>query len=164
MLLLIAERVLSHGPAPLHRAALRLAHRVRRHWWRLRRPDIHGCRVLALDADGRVLLVRHSYGSANWMPPGGGMKPREDPLIAATREFREEIGIALIAPRVVATTHDDLHGAGNVSYIVAGSCQGEPRPDGREILEARFFAPGDWPEAMSEGLKVKISEWLKKEG
>ena len=161
MLLLMVERVLGLAPAPVHRLALRLAHRVRRRWWRLRRPVLHGCRVLGLDAQGRVLLVRHSYGSANWMPPGGGMKPGEDPLIAAMREFREEIGIELLAPRLVATTHDDLHGAGNVSYIVAGSCAGAPRPDGREIVEARFFAPEAWPEAMSEGLKVAMVGWLQ---
>jgi 8-oxo-dGTP pyrophosphatase MutT (NUDIX family) len=161
MLLLIAEKALGFAPAPVHRIALRLAHRVRKLWWRWRKPDIHGCRVLGIDDQGRVLLVRHSYGSANWMPPGGGMKPGEDPLIAAAREFGEEIGIVLVNPRVVASTHDDLHGAGNVSYIVAGSCSGAPRPDGREILEARFFAPDAWPDAMSEGLKVKIGEWLK---
>lgn len=162
MLLLIAERVLGLCPAPVHRVALRLAHRIRRRWWRLRKPVLQGCRVLGIDPSGRVLLVRHSYGSANWMPPGGGVKPGEDPLIAAAREFREEIGIDLMTPYLVASTHDDLHGAGNVSYIVMGACSGVPSPDGREIVEARFFVPGEWPEAMTEGLKEKMGEWLKK--
>lgn len=161
MLLLIAERVLGYAPAPLHRLALRIAHRIRRHWWRIRKPTIRGCRVLGIDPQGRVLLVRHSYGSPNWMPPGGGVKPAEDPLIAATREFGEEIGIPLIAPRLIAATHDDLHGAGNVSYIVMGTCSGSPAPDGREIVEARFFTPGDWPSPMSEGLKGSMMAWLK---
>lgn len=164
MLLLMAERVLALAPAPLHRVALRIAHRVRRQWWRLRRPTIHGCRVLGLDEQGRVLLVRHSYGSGNWMPPGGGLKPGEDPLLAAAREFREEIGIKLDDAWLVASTHDALHGAGNVSHIVAGTCSGAPRPDGREIVEARFFMPGDWPAPMGEGLRRQMEEWLKGEG
>jgi 8-oxo-dGTP pyrophosphatase MutT (NUDIX family) len=162
MLLLIAERVLGLAPAPLHRMALRLAHKVRRRWWRLRKPAIQGCRALGLDPQGRVLLVRHSYGSGHWMPPGGGLKPGEDPLVAAAREFREEIGIELLAPRLVASTHDSLHGAGNVSHVVAGTCTGTPRPDGREIVEAQFFTPGAWPQPMGEGLKEQIMAWLQK--
>lgn len=161
MLLLMAEKVLGFAPAPLHRLALRLAHQIRRQWWRIRKPEISGCRVLGLDPQGRVLLVQHSYGSANWMPPGGGVKPGEDPLVAAAREFREEIGIALEEPRLVATTHDAFHGAANVSYIVAGRCSGTPAPDGREIVDAAFFTPGLWPSAMSEGLKQKMGEWLE---
>ncbi|WP_068094305.1 NUDIX domain-containing protein [Novosphingobium rosa] len=163
MLLLIAERLLGLAPAPLHRLALRLAHQVRRRWWRIRKPRIQGCRVLGMDAQGRVLLVRHSYGSANWMPPGGGVKQGEDPLIAAAREFEEEIGVVLEAPRLIAATHDAFHGADNVSYIVAGLCSGVPAPDGREIVAAAFFTPGDWPAAMSQGLKKQIEGWLEEE-
>jgi 8-oxo-dGTP pyrophosphatase MutT (NUDIX family) len=159
----MAERLLGLAPAPLHRAALRLAHGVRRRWWRIRKPDIHGCRVLGLNPAGQVLLVRHSYGSGNWMPPGGGLKPGEDPLIAAAREFHEEIGLVLSFPRLAATTHDTLHGAGNVSYVIVGACSGQPAPDGREIVEARFFTPGEWPGAMTEGMKGLLAEWLRKE-
>ncbi|MDE1916337.1 MAG: NUDIX domain-containing protein [Sphingomonadales bacterium] len=159
----MAERVLALAPAPFHRLALRIAHRVRRQWWRLRKPTLQGCRVLGLDQAGRVLLVRHSYGSGNWMPPGGGLKPGEDPLLAAAREFREEIGIDLGDAWLVSSTHDVLHGAGNVSYIVAGNCSATPRPDRREIIEAGFFTPGDWPEPMGEGLKRQMEEWLKVE-
>ncbi len=159
----MAERLLGLAPAPLHRFALRLAHKVRRRWWRIRKPQLQGCRVLGIDAQGRVLLVRHSYGSANWMPPGGGMKPGEDPLVAAAREFREEIGIVLEAPHLVATTHDAFHGADNVSYVVAGRCSGAPAPDGREIVAAEFFTPGEWPSAMSDWLKKQMGEWLEAE-
>lgn len=161
MLLLMAEKVLGFAPAPLHRLALRLAHQIRRQWWRIRKPVIHGCRVLALDQQGRVLLVRHSYGSGNWMPPGGGVKPGEDPLAAAAREFREEIGVVLEAPRLIAATHDAFHGADNVSYIIAGACSGAIAPDGREIVAAAFFAPGEWPEAMTDRLKESIEMWLE---
>ena len=58
-------------PAPLHRAALVVAHQVRLRWWRIRKPLLLGCRVMAFDDQGRVLLIRHSYGSGRWMLPGG---------------------------------------------------------------------------------------------
>jgi 8-oxo-dGTP pyrophosphatase MutT (NUDIX family) len=94
---------------------------------------------------GRVLLVRHSYGPSRWMPPGGGMKPGEDPLIAAARELQEELGCRLAAPRVAAVTLDRLHGAGNTVHVVVGACEGRPTPDLREITEAGFFAPDALP-------------------
>ena len=88
-------------PAPAHRAALRLAHALRRRWWRLRGARLAGCRVLALDAAGRVLLVRHSYGSDLWMPPGGGLARGEDAVAAAVRELREETGCRLVGAHLL---------------------------------------------------------------
>lgn len=60
--------------------------------WRLFRPRLDGVRVLAIDSTGRVLLVRHSYGTPRWMAPGGGLRPGEDPILAAGRELAEETG------------------------------------------------------------------------
>ena len=66
---------LNHLPAPLHIAGLRLAHALRRRWWRLARllgrAPVRGCRVLVLDREERVLLIRHSYGERHWTLPGG---------------------------------------------------------------------------------------------
>jgi len=162
MFYLIAETILARLPAPLHRWVLRRAHGVRKAWWRLRRPQLEGCRILALDETGRVLLVRHSYGSRDWMPPGGGLKPGEDPIPAALREFSEEIGCHLLDPRVVDVTLDTLHGAGNTVHIVVGQCQGTPAPDLREIIEARFFALDDLPGDVHAGLAARLPGWVVK--
>ena len=56
-------------PRPLARVLYRLAHALRVVWWRAARPRLDGCRVIALDAAGRVLLIRHTYGTGRWMPP-----------------------------------------------------------------------------------------------
>ena len=116
--------------------------------------------MLALDAQGRVLLVRHAYGPPKWMPPGGGMKRGEDPIPASQRELAEELGCTLANPRVVAQSVDTLHGAGNVLHIVAGQCLGTPRPDQREIIEARFFAPDALPQDAVRGLDTLLVRWL----
>jgi 8-oxo-dGTP pyrophosphatase MutT (NUDIX family) len=160
MLHLIAEAVLGLCPAPLHRFALRWAHRARVIWWRWRKPTLTACRVLAFNAEGQVLLVRHAYGSARWMPPGGGIKSGEDPLLAAAREFREELGCALIAPRLVAVTLDRFHGAGNKVYVVSGLCQGAPRPDQREIIEAGFFPPDALPHDTVATVAAQMPQWI----
>jgi ADP-ribose pyrophosphatase YjhB (NUDIX family) len=143
-------------PAPLHRLAYRVAHWLRMRWWRIRRPRITGCRVLALDAAGRVLLVRHSYGSGRWMPPGGGMRRGEDPLLGGARELREETGCRIEGAWQLARIEEPLHGAVNVVHIVTGTAVGTPTPDGREVIEAGFFAADALPEQMSGQLRREL--------
>ncbi|MBW8752770.1 MAG: NUDIX domain-containing protein [Sphingomonadales bacterium] len=147
-------------PRPLHRAAYRLAHALRKVWWRLARPRVAGCRVLAFDGEGRVLLVRHSYGTGNWMAPGGGLRRGEDPLRAGPRELREETGCGLAGVWPVALVEEPLKGATNVVHVVAGSAIGAPVPDGREVIEAAFFAPEALPARMSDLLRRDLPGWL----
>jgi len=147
-------------PAPLHRALYRAAHAIRVKIWRLWRPRLDGVRILALDADERILLVRHSYGSDKWMPPGGGLKSGEDPVAAAVRETLEETGCALVGARLLTVSTEELHGSRNVVRVVRGAAGGEPRADGREIVEARFFALDDLPQHMPRGLAEEIRRWV----
>lgn len=148
-------------PRPLHRLAYRLAHRLRRIWWRVARPRVSGCRVLAFDDADRVLLVRHSYGTGNWMAPGGGLKRGEDPLRAAARELREECGCDLVEAWQVALVEESLQGATNVVHVLAGRAVGQPEPDGRELIALGFFAADALPEPMSGLLGRDLPGWLK---
>lgn len=147
-------------PAPLHRLALVTAHRVRRVWWRLRKPLLHGCRVLAFDPEGRVLLVRHSYGSGRWMLPGGGIGTREEPLQAALRELREEVHCGLSHAQVFYRVDEPLAGTTNRVQLICGWIDGEPRPDGREIIEAVFHDPAALPANMAEALERGMTDWV----
>lgn len=148
-------------PKPLHRLAYRLAHWARKRWWRIRRPRVSGCRVLAFDGAGRVLLVRHSYGTGNWMAPGGGLRRGEDPLRAGVRELREETGCGLAAPWKLTIVEEPLQGATNVVHIIAGSAIGDPVPDEREVIEAAFFASEALPGRMSDLLRRELPAWLR---
>ncbi len=68
-------------------------------------------RVLCLDADGRLLLMKWRDpldGHATWEPPGGGVEPGESLVDAARRELAEETGIhAEIRDRYVLAARDD---------------------------------------------------------
>ncbi|WP_340588862.1 NUDIX hydrolase [Erythrobacter alti] len=127
-------------PAPLHRLALRIGYRLRKYFWKLARPDVAGVAVLLRDADGRLLLVRHSYGPRSWAIPGGGMRANEDPAEAARREMREELGCELAELRVLQVFDENLSGAPHRAHVYTATTTGEPRIDGRELLEARWFA------------------------
>lgn len=121
---------------------------------------MEGVRILALDGAGRVLLVRHSYGTRRWMPPGGGIARGEDALAAASRELREETGCDLRDARLLCISGEDLHGASNRVHLVRGSALGVPAPDRREIVAARFFAPDALPPDMTQRTAALLERWL----
>ena len=147
-------------PAPLHRQGLRLAHAIRRVWWRLARPTLRGTRVMAFDPAGRVLLIRHSYGSGHWMLPGGGIGRGEEPLAAGQRELREETACELLQPRCFAEVEAQIYGTVHRVYMICGVAQGTLCCDGREVIEACFFAPDNLPEPLSPALKLQFAQWL----
>jgi len=132
-------------PAPLHRAGLRFAHRVRKHWWRLARPQLSGVTLIARDGEGRILLVRHSYGGRHWALPGGGIGKGENPEDAAVREFTEELDCAIYDLVLANVQESTLHGAPCTRHVFVGEVVDIPRPDRREIVEIGFFAPGELP-------------------
>ncbi|MFA9200548.1 MAG: NUDIX domain-containing protein [Cypionkella sp.] len=146
-------------PAPLHRAALRWAHRLRHRWRRLAGRPLAGVSVLATDLEGRLLLVRHSYGPAAWALPGGGMGKGETPEGAARRELAEEVGCALENAQVFATLEETLSGAPHTAYLVSGRTLDRPQPDGREVVEAKFCPLHSLPEPLSPLASARIAAW-----
>src|SRR5258708_35812358 len=74
-------------------------------------------RVILLDPDDRVLLMRYDDGPPNgvhWSTPGGGLEPGEDYASAAQRELSEETGwhhivlLGEIHPRTPPKEYDDV--------------------------------------------------------
>jgi signal peptidase I len=94
----------SHGPTPLADVAAVVVARVKP--WRLLRDrptalpgprPRPAARLVVLDPADRVLLFRvtdtDDPARSWWETPGGGIKPRETLMQAATRELHEEVGI-----------------------------------------------------------------------
>lgn len=147
-------------PPPLHRAAFRAAHAARRVWWRWRKPLLLGCRVLAFDPRGQLLLIRHSYGSGRWMLPGGGLGAGEDPLGAALRELAEEVNLDLLGAVLIDCVDEPLYGTTNRVHVIAGRASGDVRCDGREVIEAGYFDPAIPPQPLSPALAARLGDWV----
>jgi ADP-ribose pyrophosphatase YjhB (NUDIX family) len=146
-------------PAPLHRALMPLAHGVRHYWRRWRKTPIAGVSVVVSNLSGDVLLLKHSYGPKVWCLPGGGLRAGEDPMAAAQREVREELGITLARIEPVAVIEEVLSGAPHTAHIFAATCDQMPRPDGREVMVARFFPSHSLPEPLGRVTRVRIDAW-----
>ncbi len=146
-------------PAPIHRALMPLAHFARHNWRRWRKTPIAGVSVIITNLGGDVLLLKHSYGPQVWSVPGGGLGRGEDPQAAARREVFEELGMELTRIDLVGTLDEVLSGSPHTAYIYAAVCDRQPRPDGREVTEARFFPSHSLPEPLGETTRARIAVW-----
>jgi 8-oxo-dGTP pyrophosphatase MutT (NUDIX family) len=126
---------------PLFRLAYRLAHRLLRLWWRLRRPVALGAAVALWDGD-RLLVVRASYHDQVDLP-GGGLDRGEAPRAGAVRELREETGIRAPAAELAEAgdyAFEDLHRR-ITAWVFAWRPAPAPVPviDRREIVWAGYL-------------------------
>jgi ADP-ribose pyrophosphatase YjhB (NUDIX family) len=151
-------------PAALHRALLPLAHRIRHAWRRWRKTPIAGVSVIVTNLGGDVLLLKHSYGADVWALPGGGLGRGEDPEAAARREVREELGIDITRIEAIATLEEELSGSPHTAHLFAAACDQHPRPDGREVKEARFFPSHSLPEPLGRTTRSRIAAWKARRG
>ena len=153
MLQLIANLL----PAPLHRLGLRAVHRIRIAVWPILKPDLTSVSVIASDMDGRVLLIRQSYGRQTWQFPGGGLHKKEAPEDGARRELREETGCEAVSLTLIARIEEPVLGASTTCHVFAAQVRDRPEPDGREILEARFFPLHSLPEPLGGKTRKRLA-------
>jgi ADP-ribose pyrophosphatase YjhB (NUDIX family) len=141
----------------------RMIGRTARLWWRVTRPRTIGVRAVLLDADGRIALVRHTYG-AHWYLPGGGVEKGEGTEAALRRELAEEVAVRDAAiERVLGVYHSRNEGKDDhVVIFVARTAGGALRPaDAREIAAVGWFAPDALPEGTSPATRRRLAEFVR---
>lgn len=119
--------------------------------------------MIARDAEGRLLLVRLSYAEAGWSFPGGGARRGEDMAAAAARELREETGCEARRVRLVGQMEEVLSGSPHTAHIYTCFTDDVPRPDGREVVAARFFPPHSLPHPMTARTQSRLEAWREAE-
>jgi len=118
---------------------------------------------LAYDEAGRLLLVQRANepGRGLWSVPGGRVEPGEDDAAALVREMWEETGLHVrpVAVRGVFSGPDFLVRYANgdeciyvMSVFACDVLGGQPRPDGVETLDVRY-----WTQA--EAMKLPTPPW-----
>ncbi|WP_173915151.1 NUDIX domain-containing protein [Streptomyces barkulensis] len=108
------------------------------------------------DADGNVLLLRHRLWHADrpWGLPTGYAKKGETFQETVVREVREETGLDVRVGELVRLTSGyRLRAEAAYEARLTG---GRLEIDPFEVLEARWFAPGDLPEGLQESHRSLI--------
>ncbi len=138
----------------------RLRDRVFQSWFRFSRSLTLGVRGVVVDAEGRVLLVRHTY-TPGWHFPGGGVEKRETAVLSMQRELKEEAGIEVARSAIrllsVHANHTFFPNDHVLVYRIDDWTQGQPTSRG-EIAEVRFVDPLMPPEDVSPGTRRRLDE------
>lgn len=126
-----------------------------------------GVRVVILNAEGAVYLVRHSY-MKGWYLPGGGVERGETAWQAAKRELQEEAGIRVtgMAELHGVFLYDGYRVPDHICCYILREGHYEQLSDGRlngasadgEIVEGRFFLPDALPEGTTAATRARIAE------
>jgi 8-oxo-dGTP diphosphatase len=109
-----------------------------------------GAAAVILDADGRVLLVKHSYGKLNWELPGGLSELNESAEETAKREVKEETGLDVTVGQMTGVYYEP---ANDMHHFVfrCNNLEGQnPKPSSPEILECMYCHIDDLPKPMSD--------------
>jgi len=130
-------------------------------WFRLRRPMTLGVRALAFNAQGRLLLVRHSY-VPGWHLPGGGVEAGDTLEETLAKELMEETNAQLCAAPRLLSVHFNRQ-TSRRDHVALYHCpcvrQDEAKAADLEILEAGFFALDDLPDGVTPATLRRIAEW-----
>ncbi len=121
-----------------------------------------GAAAAIFDKDGRILLVRHSYGRLNWELPGGVAESEESPEQTAVREVAEETGLMVVPERVTGIYLESRHRLGAAMHFVL-RCRrepgdAEPRITSDEIIDFAWVEPATLPRPISDFTVRRITD------
>jgi ADP-ribose pyrophosphatase YjhB (NUDIX family) len=128
-------------------------------FWRISRSVTLGVRAVVTDAEGRVLLVRHTY-TPGWHLPGGGVERGHTAEQTVAKELWEETGVVPEGPMALLSVHSNHSFFPNDHVLVfrIGAWRQETPPERGEIAERGFFDPKAPPEGVTNGTVRRLEE------
>lgn len=120
-----------------------------------------GVRGLVLDAQGRVLLIEHTY-TPGWFMPGGGVERGETAQDALRHELIEEAGVEMTEPPTLLSMHANhakFRGDHVLFYRVNGWRPVAATSRG-EIHDLGWFAPDALPPETTPSTARRLREAL----
>jgi 8-oxo-dGTP pyrophosphatase MutT (NUDIX family) len=137
----------------MRRQSYRVAHRLLRAWWFVRRPALHGVKCVLTDGQ-RVLLVRHTYGHREWDLPGGNVRRSEVAEEAASREMEEELGIRVDRWDALGDMLRISYGCKDTLHCFHAELNDPTLVlDGAEIHAARWFPAHELPAKLGRHVR-----------
>jgi ADP-ribose pyrophosphatase YjhB (NUDIX family) len=118
-----------------------------------------GVRGVAVDAEGRVLLVKHTYLRGWWLP-GGGVERGQTCEDALIREMQEEAGVIIEGRPTLISVHANerfFRGDHVLVYRIDRYSLTERTSHG-EIAEVGWFDPADLPEDTHRATRDRLGE------
>lgn len=130
-----------------------------RTWARLTRGMTLGVRGLVTDAEGRVLLIEHTYVHG-WHLPGGGVDRGETAEAALARELVEEAGVRAVGRPRLVSFHDNGAKFPGDHILLYRVTEWEPvtATSRGEIHRVGFFPRRELPEGVSPGTRRRLAE------
>jgi ADP-ribose pyrophosphatase YjhB (NUDIX family) len=123
--------------------AYKVAYRMMRVYWGVRRPATHGA-LVTLWNQGELLLVQNSYVAYRSLP-GGYVGRYETGAEAAVRELREEIGVIARVEQLEKVYDEVKDWEGKRDHVEVFKLELPTRPviriDQREVIEAGWYTP-----------------------
>jgi ADP-ribose pyrophosphatase YjhB (NUDIX family) len=137
---------------------------------------IGGVRVVILDEENRILMVRQFHeGRDFWLVPGGGIEQGETSIAAAEREVREETGLEVKVGKLIWHVEEvsGARGMRFVNFFLADIIGGELRlgsdpefgEDGQVLREVAFMTKEEiraLPEVYPASLRDEVWEIIEK--
>lgn len=118
-----------------------------------------GVRGFVTDAEGRVLLIEHTYVSG-WHLPGGGVERGETAEEALARELVEEVGVEIVGRAELVSTHSNHAYFPNDHVLLYRVDQWTacPATQKGEIARMDWFRLDSLPEGVTAGVRRRIEE------
>lgn len=120
-----------------------------------------GPRAIVLNAENKVLLVKHSY-QPHWYLPGGGLKKGESVKDALVRELKEEVGlISIEEPQLFGIYFHRYLNVCDYPIIFIIKKYNLINASSPEIEQMAWFDYHNLPEMISPGTKRRLAEYFK---